>query len=260
MEYFLPDGQPWFARQLTVRNMSDRSEGSSECRLRHAAAASRTAAGRDHFPAACRSAILPSTSLQKPQWLRPRSDDPLAVLWDATKQRGLGTWYHCEEEFSPVAVRRSGEGAEIRHVQHIVARLKPGQAVTLGKQFFWLAHGSRDEALRGVQQVYRAIELRAPDHGLANLGEMVLYCGHPGGTPEQQFPRLRRVCGAAPLRADVEENGHRPAVAVAHLGTRRRQDSGISTLPSTTSASARCTARRKNSRSCQRLPGKAASG
>ena len=59
--------------------------------------------------------------------------------------------------------------------------------VTLGKQFFWLAHGPRDEALRGVQQAYRAIELRAPDQGLADLGEMVLYCGHPGGTPEQAF-------------------------------------------------------------------------
>ena len=81
----------------------------------------------------------------------------------------------------------AGEGAEIRHVQQIVARLKPGEAVTLGKQFFWLVRGSRDDALRGVQQAYRSIHLRAPDHALPGLAAKTLYCGHPGGTPEQGF-------------------------------------------------------------------------
>jgi hypothetical protein len=186
MDYFLPDGQPWFARQLTVRNV-----GTGQKVLQNLACATPPLqVGPQQavmFPGSLPVGDTPIASLQKPQWLHPRSSDPLAVLWDATKQRGLGTWYHCEEEFAPVTVRRSGEGAEIRHVQQIIARLKPGQTVTLGKQFFWLAHGSRDEALRSVQQVYRAVELRAPDQGLANLGEMVLYCGHPGGTPEQQF-------------------------------------------------------------------------
>jgi len=192
-------GQPWFARQLTVRSV-----GAGQKVLQNLACATPPLqVGPQQaaiFPGSLPVGDTPIASLQKPQWLHPRSNDPLAVLWDATKQRGLGTWYHCEEEFAPVTVRRCGEGAEIRHVQQIVARLNPGQAVTLGKQFFWLAHGSRDEALRGVQQVYRAVELRAPDHRLANLGEMVLYCGHPGGTPEQHF---RGYGGFAAIRRDL---------------------------------------------------------
>ena len=199
IDYQLPDGQPWFARQLTVCNLS-----AGQKVLRNVACATPPLrVGPQQavvFPGSLPVGDTLLSSLQKAQWLHPRSEDPLAVLWDATKHRGLGTWYHSEEEFSPVTVQRSGEGAEIRHVQSIVARLKPGQAVTLGKQFFWLAHGSRDEALRGVQPVYRAIALRAPDQGLANLGEMVLYCGHPGGMPEQNY---RGYGGFAALRRYV---------------------------------------------------------
>ena len=51
------------------------------------------------FPGSLPVGDTPIASLQKPQWLHPRSHEPLAVLWDATKQRGLGTWYHCEEEY-----------------------------------------------------------------------------------------------------------------------------------------------------------------
>ncbi len=90
----------------------------------------------------------------------PRSQDPLAVLWDAETRRGLGSWYHCEDEFAPVSVRRSGEGLEFRHAQQLIIRLKPGAAVALGRQYFWLTHGTRAEAIRGVQAVYQAIGLR----------------------------------------------------------------------------------------------------
>jgi hypothetical protein len=186
MEYLLPDGQPWFSRQLTVRNMS----AGQKVLQNVAYATPPLRVGPQQavaFPGSLPAGYTRIASLEQSQWLRPRSEDPLAVLWDAAKHRGLGVWYHDEEEVSPVTVRRLGENAEIRHVPSIVARLKPGQAVTLGKQFFWLAHGSRDELLRGVQQAYRAVDLRAPDHRLANLGEMVLYCGHPGGTSEQGF-------------------------------------------------------------------------
>ncbi len=199
IDYLLPDGQPWFARQLTIRN-----RGADAKLLQNVAFATPPLKlGPQQavaFPGSLPVGDTPIAGLQKSAWLRPPSDDPLAVLWDATKQRGLGAWYHDEEEFSPVTVRQSGEGAEIRHVPAIVARLKPGQAVSLGKQFFWLTHGSRDEVLGGVQQAYRAIDLRAPDRGLANLREMVLYCGHPGGTSEQNF---RGYGGFAAMRRYV---------------------------------------------------------
>ncbi len=199
LEYVLPVEQPSFTRQLIVRNV-----GAKGIVLRDFAMATPPLrVGGEQaviFPGSLPVGDNLLASLQGNQDLRPRSQEPLAVLWDVTKQRGLGTWYHCEEEFSPIVVRRSDAGAEIRHVQRIVARLKPGAAVTLGKQFFWLAHGSRDEALQRVQQVYRAIKLQAPDHGLADLRKMVLYCGHPGGTPEQHF---RGHGGFAALRSYV---------------------------------------------------------
>jgi glycosidase len=196
MEYRLPDDEPWFARQLTLRNL-----GAEQALLRDVACATPPLGlGPQQavsFPGSLPLADSPISSFQQGQWVRPRGQDPLAVLWDAAKRQGLGTWYHCEEEFSPVFVRRSGAAAEIQHTQHIVVRLGAGESVTLGKQFFWLAEGTRDDALRGVQQVYRAIDLRAPDRALANLGAMVLYCCHPGGTAEQRF---RGYGGFAALR------------------------------------------------------------
>jgi hypothetical protein len=186
LDYCLPDGQPWFTRQLTVHNVSGVEK------LLHPVACttpSLRVGPRQTvvFPGSLPLGDTPIATLPRTQWLRPQSNEPLAVLWDASERRGLGVWFHCEEEFSPVAVRRSGIGAEFQHLQHIVVRLKPGLSVALGKQFFWLAHDSRDAALRGIEQVYRAVGLQAPDHALAGLREAVLYCGHPGGTPEQHF-------------------------------------------------------------------------
>jgi glycosidase len=186
LEYALAAEQPTFSRQLTIRNV-----GAREIVLRNFALATPPLRVGPN-----QAAIFPGSlpvgdnclaRLQGNQDLRSRSQEPLAVLWDGEKQRGLGTWYHCEEEFSPVIVRRAGTAAEIRHVQHIVARLKSGEAVTLGRQFFWIAHGSRDAGLAAVQPVYRSIHLRAPDHALSHLAGQILYCGHPGGTPEQHF-------------------------------------------------------------------------
>jgi len=199
LEYRLPDEQSIFTRQLTVRNVSAR-----EIVLHgFALATPPLRVGAEQaviFPGSLPVGDNRLASLTGNQELRPHSHEPLAVLWDAAKQRGLGTWYHSEEEYSPVIVRRCGAAAEIRHVQQIVARLKPGDAVTLGKQFFWIAQGSRNAALEGVQQAYRAVNLRAPDHALSDLAAKVLYCGHPGGTPEQHF---RGYGGFAALRRSV---------------------------------------------------------
>ena len=105
------------------------------------------------------------------------------------QQRGLGTWFFCEEEYSPVSVRRVGAGAAVGHRQNVIIRLKPGETVVLGQQFFWLAHGSRDALLQGVQPAYRAVGLQVPAGALDTLRGMTLYCGHPGGPPELGFLR-----------------------------------------------------------------------
>ena len=55
-----------------------------------------------------------------------------------------------------MSVERPGPEAAlvVRHTQQVIVRLAPGESVTLGRQFFWLTHGSRDAALAGVQAVY----------------------------------------------------------------------------------------------------------
>ena len=108
------------------------------------------------FPGSLPVGDAPGGSLALCEISRPRSEDPLVILWDAQKQRGLGMWIACEEEFSPVSVERPGPEAAlvVRHTQHVIVRLAPGESVTLGRQFFWLTHGSRDAALAGVQAVY----------------------------------------------------------------------------------------------------------
>lgn len=186
MEYLLPDDGTLFSRQLTIRSLSA-SEKLIQTVTYPSPAFSTGARQSVIFPGSLPVGDAPMRSLADGEMLGSRGQDPLAILWDAGKRRGLGAWYHCEEEFAPVAVRRAGAGAEIRHAQSVIIRLAPGQSVTLGRQYFWLTRGTRDEALRGVQAVYRQIGLRAPSGGLSRLREKTLYCGHPGGPPELNY-------------------------------------------------------------------------
>jgi glycosidase len=199
--FTVPALAPVVFRQITITNISDKpqiyqtatyatpplSVGPTQVRI---------------FPGSLPVGDAPTVSLTANQAVRSRSEDPLAVLWDASKQRGLGTWFACEDEFSPVSVERvQPDGAVIlRHTQNIVASLAPGESVTLGRQILWLSHGSRDAALAAVQDVYRAIDLRAPSKGLSGLRGMIVYCGHPGGPPELDF---RRYGGFRALSAYV---------------------------------------------------------
>lgn len=199
--FTLPANSAIVVRQIAVRNISDKPQlfqtatyatpplnvGQKQVRI---------------FPGSLPVGDAPAISLAAGETVRSRSEDPLAVLWDADKQRGLGTWFACEEEFSPVSIERvQADGATIlRHSQNVIARLAPGESVTLGRQFLWLTHGSRDAALAGVQDVYRTIGLRAPSKGLSGLRGMIMYCGHPGGPPELDY---RRYGGFRALSAYV---------------------------------------------------------
>ena len=186
--YELPDDGTFFWRQLAVKNVS------KEEQLFQTASYATPAfsVGSEQaviFPGTLPVGDQPVARMAEGGSLRPRSQDPLVVLWDAQQKRGLGSWFDCDEEYAPVTVRRVEAGVEIRHTQEVIVRLQPGESVTFGREFFWLAHRSRDAALRGVQQVYRTIGLHAPEHGLSGLRNMVMYCGHPGGPPELGFLR-----------------------------------------------------------------------
>ena len=186
LEYHLPDDRPLVWRQATLRNAGSQPFLLEDViyQLPPLAVGPRQTVS---FPGSLPVGDVPLRSLAEGQNLRPRSQEPLAILWDAGSRRGLGTWFHCEDEWAPVMVRRTADAATLRHTQQIHGRLKPGESVVLGTQYVWLEHGSRDATLRGVQGVYRAIGLRAPGDGLKELAGSVMYNGHPGGVPEKGF-------------------------------------------------------------------------
>jgi hypothetical protein len=187
-EFALPAGRSTFTRQLTVKNTS------AQARLfqtaQYCTPSLRSGEGlKAIFPGSLPAGGRTLAELTENESLHPGSEEPLVVLWDEAGQCGLGSWFHCETEFSPVSVRKTSSGVEIRHTQNIVVRLQPGESVKLGKEHFWLAQGPRDKALRGIQTVYRGIGLRAPTNSLPGLRGLVIYCGHPGGPPELDYLR-----------------------------------------------------------------------
>jgi len=187
VECFLPDDQAGFTRRITVRNISAKE---TILQNQPSYATPPLLIGKQQsviFPGSLPVGDQAVATLSEGVAVSPRTLDPLVIVWDAATGRGLGSWFHCEQEYAPVSARRAGAGVQFRHAQQIVTRLKPGQTVTLGTQFFWLSHGGRDEALRGVQIVYHAIGLKAPEHGLSELRQKVMYNGHPGGVPEKGF-------------------------------------------------------------------------
>jgi hypothetical protein len=186
MAFTLDRDAPRLTRRLTIRNRTDREQVFSTAAL----LLPPLTMGTDTaviFPGTMPVGDIPVASLAEGESLEPRSRDPLAILWSETCRRGLGVWFDSEEEFAPVSAEKAGEGVSLGHHQQVVIRLGPGESVRLGAQHVWLARGTRDDALRGVQDVYRSIGLKAPDDSLENLGSMVVYCGHPGGPPELNF-------------------------------------------------------------------------
>ncbi len=185
-EFEMSASRAAFSRQLTVRNVSS-AEQVFQTAAYTAPACVLGPAQAAIFPGSLPVGDQPLSEIPEGESLGPRSQEPLVALWDAASMRGLGAWFHSEEEYAPVSVTRIGQGSSIRHSQQVVARLRPGEALTLGRQHFWLSHGARDETLRGVQAVYGQVGLRAPEGSLPGLRSMVLYCGHPGGPPELRF-------------------------------------------------------------------------
>lgn len=184
--YTLPDDKPFFSRQLRIKNPTSQTQSLTGilCSLPSMSVGPRQSV---IFPGTIPVGDTPIDSMNDDEVIGTRSMDPLAVLWDDSKKCGVGTWYNCEDEWSPVSVKRVGSGAVLSHNQQIFGPLKPGASVDLGTQYVWLSHGSRDNALLGIQQIYKSIGLRAPGRGFAGLKDGVLYCGHPGGTPELNY-------------------------------------------------------------------------
>lgn len=186
LEYTLEDNAPAFSRRCEVKNITPQEQVLETSVAVTPPFALGDACGVS-FPGSLPVGDQAVSTLPDGGALSSHGQDPLVVLWDAQGKRGLGAWYHCEEEFTPVSVKRLGTAVEIRHSQPILARLSPGQSVLLGRQYFWLAHGDRDAVLRGVQPVYEKIGLRAPPQALPGLRSKVMYCGHPGGMPEKGY-------------------------------------------------------------------------
>lgn len=185
-EWSISDGQARFRRRLTVTNRTN-AEQTFQTGTYDTPPLSLGKEPSIIFPGSLPIGDLPASRIESGDSVRPRSEEPLVVIRDPASKRSLGSWFVEEDEFSPVSVSRVGSGLTIRHAQQVIVRLKPGASVTLGSEHFWLSHGSRTEALAGVQDVYREIGLKAPAGAPANLRSMVLYCGHPGGPPELNY-------------------------------------------------------------------------
>jgi len=181
--YSLRSGQGVLSRQFTLENATDQPQVlRGAVHLLPAVALGDAAAAI--FPGTLPLGDVP---LSRTQTAKPSSQDGLVYLWSAQSRRGLGAWFHSEDEYSPVSVSPSGRGAYIRHNVGVQARVGPGQSVQLGTQLVWLTHGSRDDVLRSVRQVYRMVHLCPPAGAIEGLRGRVMYCGHPGGMPEQGF-------------------------------------------------------------------------
>lgn len=116
------------------------------------------------------------------------SKDSLTCLWSDKRAVGVGTWFYSESEFCTTKARRgAGATASACLNLEVIAPLQPGERASLGTQYVWMAGGSRDALISTVRDVYRKTGLHVPKDGLKDLRKSVIYCGHPGGTPEQKF-------------------------------------------------------------------------
>jgi hypothetical protein len=184
--YLLQPHEAAFSRFLTVCNLSATQQLFQTATYR-SPLLRLGPQGTVAFPGSLPVGDVALASIAEGESLGPRSQEPLAILWNPGNRRGLGAWFYSEEEYAPVSVKRSGSAAQIQHSQQVIVRLRSGESVTLGRQFFWLGHGARENVVQGVQAVYREIGLAAPPGSLPGLKGMVMYCGHPGGPPELNF-------------------------------------------------------------------------
>ena len=206
-EFVLPDDAAAFTRRLAVTNRSaDEQLFQTMFYVTPPLAVGADAAVV--FPGSLPVGDTALLSLGDGESVSPRSSEPLAVLWSPQQQRGLGAWFFCEEEYSPVSVRRVGTGASVGHRQNVIIRLQPGETVTLGRQFFWLAHGLRDAAL---QRCTGGISRRGPAGSGRHAGRAAWHdavlrpSGRPAGT---WFPALWRVQGLDGVRPDTRAHEH----------------------------------------------------
>ena len=174
------------ARQFTVENASDETQvlRNCVCVLPTISPGEGAAA---IFPGALPVGDLPLGQAKPGDLPAPSSMDGLAYIWSAKAECGVGAWCDSQEEYSPVRVAAAGGAGRIRHNVGVLARLKPGEKVALGTHYVWLSRVTRDNLLRSVDEVFRMVDLMPPPGGLERMGERILYCGHPGGTPEQGF-------------------------------------------------------------------------
>lgn len=116
-----------------------------------------------------------------------RPQHGLAFVWSPSASRAVGGWIYSEDEYANLSVRPAAGGAAVVHDLQVLAPLEPGAQEDLAQQFLWVAHGDRDSILSTVRALHRRVGLRAPERSLAGLSTRVIYCGHPGGLPEQYF-------------------------------------------------------------------------
>ena len=130
-EFVLPDDRAAFTRRLSVKNRS----ADEQLFQTMFYVTPPLAVGADTaviFPGSLPVGDTALLSLGDGTSVRPRSSEPLALLWSESQQRGVGAWFFCEEEYAPVSVCRAGTGASVGHRQDVIIRLQPGEIDCVG--------------------------------------------------------------------------------------------------------------------------------
>lgn len=116
------------------------------------------------------------------------SKDSLACFWGQSRGIGVGTWFHSGSEFCQVKARRGPDSSASACLNlDVIAPLMPGEKAMLGTQYIWVGDGGRDGVITGAREAYAKAGISVPRDGLKELRKRVIYCGHPGGTPEQRY-------------------------------------------------------------------------
>lgn len=132
-----------------------------------------------------------------------RGDYGVALLHSSGARLSVAGAYSFEHDQARVAVERIGQGIAIEHAFDTIARLEPGQSVTVGEQVLCFVDGDERALRSSVAQLSNALGNGPPRMQASNLADTVLYEVHPWGRLESwsrgdrghRFDRLGRLMG-----------------------------------------------------------------
>ena len=206
-EFALPDDRAAFTRRLSVKNRSA-DEQVFQTMFYVTPPLSVGADTAVIFPGSLPVGDTALLSLADGTSVRPRSSEPLALLWSESQQRGVGAWFFCEEEYAPVSVRRAGAGASVGHRQDVIDPPAAWRVDYVGPAVFlvgaWYARWGAERRPGGVSRRGPA----GPGRIAGRTARHDAVLRPSGRTAGARFPPLWRVPGLDELRPHARADAH----------------------------------------------------